>query len=91
MTICRVRTVIPVRDANGEVVFVENADGQFFPQLPQPRDPERGASVSPNDLTEAVQTAILIGDEDDDMNAIGSAFEKIDAFRQGTLFGLDSC
>ncbi|MEM9748425.1 MAG: hypothetical protein AAF945_17155, partial [Actinomycetota bacterium] len=82
-----VRTVIPERDANGNLVFDE--DG--FVLLPQPRDPGRGASVSPNDLTEAIQIAILIGDEDDDMNAIGSAFEKIDAFRQGTLFGLDSC
>lgn len=82
-----VRTVIPERDANGNLVL----DDEGFIVLPQPRDPGRGASVSPNDLTEAIQIAILIGDEDDEVNTIGSAFEKIDAFRQGTLFGLDSC
>lgn len=60
-------------------------------QLPTPRDPERMASVSPNDLTEAIQTAIIIGDPARDTDILGSAFEKIDAFRQGALGGIAVC
>jgi predicted metalloprotease len=59
--------------------------------LPTPRDPEREASISPNDLTEAIQTAIIIGDPGRDIDILGSAFEKIDAFRQGALGGIDVC
>ncbi|MCH9836946.1 hypothetical protein K0U83_14865 [bacterium] len=59
--------------------------------LPEPRDPDRSASVSPNDLTEAIQTAIVIGDPTQSNNVLGSAFEKIDAFRRGALGGVDAC
>ena len=59
--------------------------------LPQPRDAERTASISPNDLTEAIQTAILIGDPTSTSDVLGSPFEKIDAFRRGTLGGFDAC
>lgn len=59
--------------------------------LPLPRDPERQSSVSPGDLDEAVHTAILIGDRSASDDIIGSPFEKIDAFRQGVLGGLDAC
>jgi hypothetical protein len=38
-----------------------------------------------------VQTAILFGDLDADDDVIGSAFEKIDAFRTGVLGGLAAC
>ena len=70
-----VQTVIPV-DGGG---------------LPQPRPEERVASVSPGDLDEAIQTVLLIGDLGAEENVVGSAFEKIDAFRTGVLDGLDSC
>ena len=82
-----VSTVIPVLDENGRTV--RDADGNV--QLPQPRDPDRGALVSPNDLTEAILTAIVIGDPEIDTNVLGSPFEKIDAFRRGTLEGIASC
>ena len=59
--------------------------------LPEPRDPERQASISPNDLTEAIQTAIVIGDPTRATDVLGSAFEKIDAFRRGALGGIDAC
>ena len=59
--------------------------------LPEPRDPERQASISPNDLTEAIQTAILIGDPTATTDILGSAFEKIDAFRRGALGGIGAC
>lgn len=60
-------------------------------QLPQPRDELRTAVVSANDLTEAVLTAIIIGDPSFDTDVLGSAFEKIDQFRRGTLQGLTAC
>ncbi len=59
--------------------------------LPQPRPEERTVSASPGDLTEAIQTAILIGDSGSNDNVVGSAFEKIDAFRDGVLGGLAAC
>ena len=59
--------------------------------LPEPRDPDRGASISPNDLTEAIQTAIAIGDPTRATDVLGSAFEKIDSFRRGALGGIDAC
>ena len=59
--------------------------------LPEPRDPERGASISPNDLTEAIQTAIVIGDPTRATDVLGSPFEKIDSFRRGALGGIDAC
>ncbi len=60
-------------------------------RLPEPRDPDRTAVVSPGDLDEAVRTAILIGDLGADDDVLGSPFEKIDAFRRGVIGGLDAC
>lgn len=82
-----VNTVIPVLDERGQPVLDE--DG--FIQLPQPRDPNRGASVSDGDLTEAILTAIVVGDPEINTNVLGSAFEKIDSFRRGTLDGIATC
>ena len=82
-----VNTVIPVLDANGRPVV--DADG--FAQLPLPRDPGRRSRVSGGDLTEAILAAIVIGDPEIDTNVLGSAFEKIDAFRRGTLEGITTC
>lgn len=59
--------------------------------LPEPRDDERTASISPNDLTEAIQMAILIGDPTSTSDVLGTPFEKIDAFRRGALGGFESC
>lgn len=87
-----VRTVIPELDANGDLIIVTDpTTGLGSIQLPEPRDPGRTASISPNDLTEAIQTAIIIGDISQDENVNGSAFEKIDAFRQGILNGITAC
>lgn len=82
-----VNTVIPVLDENGNPVI--DADG--FVELPQPRDPDRGASVSAGDLTEAILTAIVVGDPEVNTNVLGSPFEKIDHFRRGTLDGITTC
>lgn len=59
--------------------------------LPEPRNAERQSSVSPGDLDEAVRTVILIGDLRADDDVIGTPFEKVDAFRDGVLGGLDAC
>ncbi len=59
--------------------------------LPEPRDPNRAASISPNDLTEAIQTAIVIGDPTRSTDVLGSPFEKIESFRRGALGGIDAC
>ena len=59
--------------------------------LPQPRDERRTSVVSPGDLDEAIRTAIVIGDVATDDDVLGSPFEKIDAFRDGVLGGLDAC
>ena len=46
---------------------------------------------SPGDLDEAIRMAIIVGDAGADVNAVGSPFEKIAAFRVGVLGGLDAC
>ena len=47
--------------------------------------------LSAGDLDEAVVTAIARSDLATDTNVLGSAFEKIDAFRKGVLGGLNVC
>lgn len=47
--------------------------------------------ISPGDLDEAVQTALILGTEDISDNQMGSAFEKIEFFRAGVLGGVAEC
>jgi len=47
--------------------------------------------LSAGDLDEAIVTAIGRSDVSTDTNIVGSAFEKIDAFRKGVLGGLNVC
>ena len=47
--------------------------------------------LSAGDLDEAVMTAIRVADERSSDDVLGSAFEKVDAFRAGVLGGLASC
>lgn len=82
-----VKSVTPTLDEFGNLIL----DDQGRIVLPQPRDPGRGASISPNDLTEAIQTAIIIGDPMSDTDVLGSAFEKIDSFRRGAIEGITAC
>lgn len=51
----------------------------------------REMEVSPGDLDEAVQTALLIGDPGFGDNVKGSAFEKIAYLRIGVLAGTSRC
>jgi predicted metalloprotease len=58
--------------------------------LPVENDTRPGVA-SPGDLDEAVLAAITIGDPGFDDDRIGSAFEKIDSFREGVLGGIPAC
>ena len=51
----------------------------------------RGVIISPGDLDEAIQTALVVGDETSTEDVVGSGFEKIAAFRQGVLEGIPAC
>jgi predicted metalloprotease len=58
--------------------------------------PEQGAPnpdvyIEPGDLDEAIQTALVVGDDGTDDDVLGSAFEKIASFRTGVLGGVDAC
>ncbi len=59
--------------------------------LPLPRAEGRTVSVSAGDLDEAIQTIIGLSDESSSDDVRGGLFEKIGAFRQGVVGGLDSC
>ena len=47
--------------------------------------------LSAGDLDEAIITAIGRSDATTDTNIVGTAFEKIDAFRTGVQGGLNVC
>jgi predicted metalloprotease len=51
----------------------------------------RGAWIESGDLDEAIQTALILGDEGSGDNVVGSGFEKIAAFREGVFGGFDAC
>jgi predicted metalloprotease len=60
--------------------------------LPQPRLATRDSvRISAGDLDEAIQTVLRFGDAGADDDVIGSAFEKIAAFRAGVIDGTDAC
>lgn len=50
-----------------------------------------GAIIEPGDLDEAIQTALVVGDDSSSDDVLGSGFEKIAAFRSGVLNGVDAC
>ena len=47
--------------------------------------------LSAGDLDEAIVTAVGRSDATSDTNVLGSAFEKVDAFRTGVQGGLNIC
>jgi predicted metalloprotease len=57
----------------------------------QARNPEQQILLSAGDLDEAVITAVIVGDEAASTNRLGTAFDKIDAFRSGVLGGIEGC
>ncbi len=65
--------------------------GVWAGSLPVEFDAERGLTVSPGDLDEAVATAILLADDTADQDVRGDSFSKVDAFRVGVLGGITGC
>ena len=51
----------------------------------------RDTYIESGDLDEAIQTALILGDEASADNVVGSGFEKIAAFREGVFGGFDAC
>jgi predicted metalloprotease len=68
-----------------DIVPREGTDGL------EPNNPNQEIVLSAGDLDEVVLTAVLLGDASTDTNLVGTAFEKIDAFRAGVLGGLAGC
>jgi predicted metalloprotease len=58
---------------------------------PEQKNPDQNILLSAGDLDEVVLTAVLLGDQATETNFVGTAFEKIDAFRAGVLGGLRGC
>ena len=76
--------IVPAFDAAGNPLF--DTDGN---QLA--RNPNQQILLSAGDLDEAVVTAVVVGDDASNTDVLGTAFEKIDAFREGVLGGLPAC
>jgi predicted metalloprotease len=76
-----VRDITP--DANGRTPRGRDTDGDGLQ--------DTGISSSPGDLDEAIQMAILEGDDGANVDEFGTAFEKIAAIRIGALGGLAAC
>ncbi len=58
---------------------------------PGPPEGDRAVKMSPGDLDEAIQTALIAGDPGADDDVVGSGFEKIAAFREGVFGGVAAC
>ena len=57
-----------------------------------PGDAEPGeAQIESGDLDEAIQTALVVGDDTSTDDVLGSGFEKIASFREGVLEGIPAC
>jgi predicted metalloprotease len=76
-----VRDITP--DADGRTPRGQDTDGDGLQ--------DTGISSSPGDLDEAIQMAILEGDDGANVDEFGTAFEKIAAIRIGALGGLAAC
>ncbi len=57
----------------------------------QGKVPRKGAAIEPGDLDEAIQAALVVGDESSSDDVLGTGFEQIASFRQGVLQGLEAC
>ncbi|HAP76429.1 MAG TPA: hypothetical protein DCR14_10135 [Acidimicrobiaceae bacterium] len=65
--------------------------GAWVASIVPPATQDSPVFLSAGDLDEAIVTALGRSDERTDTNVLGSAFEKIDAFRDGVLGGLPVC
>jgi predicted metalloprotease len=51
----------------------------------------RGPHIESGDLDEAIETALVVGDDTSTDDVRGSGFEKIASFREGVLDGIQAC
>ncbi|MFZ9628095.1 MAG: neutral zinc metallopeptidase [Ilumatobacteraceae bacterium] len=65
--------------------------GAWVGSIVPPTPADSAIQLSAGDLDEAIVTAIRNSDPSDDTNIVGSAFEKIAAFRAGVLGGIAAC
>lgn len=72
---------------SGALKWTDPVSAPPIVDLGYPRD----IAISPGDLDEAVQTALVLGDATLDQNLDGSAFEKIAYMRIGVLDGFTGC
>ncbi|MFM2071970.1 MAG: hypothetical protein RLZZ623_2233, partial [Actinomycetota bacterium] len=79
---CLVGTWIVDIVPSGEVA----ADGTVLA-----KNPKQQILLSAGDLDEAVVTAVALGDETSSTDVAGTAFQKIDSFRNGVLGGMAAC
>jgi predicted metalloprotease len=78
-------------DGEKRVLINECLTGAWTKDIIPTGSDAQAFSISPGDLDEAVETALVLGTEglaDDNM---GSAFEKIEFFRAGVLGGVGEC
>jgi predicted metalloprotease len=76
--------IVPAFDELGGPIIDE--EGRFLA-----RNPNQQIVLSAGDLDEAVITAVIVGDEATSTDRLGTAFDKIDAFRSGVLGGVEAC
>ena len=72
-------------------LFNDCLTGAWVASIVPPAPEESPVFLSAGDLDEAIITAIGRSDATTDTNIVGTAFEKIDAFRTGVQGGLNVC
>lgn len=79
--------------ATGErrALGAECLTGAWVGSIVPPTADDSIIQLSAGDLDEAIITAIRRSDPTDDTNIVGSAFEKVAAFRSGVLGGVEAC
>jgi len=73
------------------VLINECLTGAWTKDIVPNGSPDQPFVISPGDLDEAVETALILGTEDISDNMMGSSFEKIGSFRAGVLGGVGEC
>ena len=78
-------------DGEERLLINECLTGAWTKDIIPNGSPDQTFSISPGDLDEAVETALILGTEGLADNMMGSAFEKIEFFRAGVLGGVGEC
>jgi predicted metalloprotease len=79
------------RTGESRSLFNDCLTGAWVASTVPPVPEDAPVSLSAGDLDEAIITSIGRSDASTDTNVLGSAFEKVDAFRDGVQGGLNIC